>query len=65
MILLDDLEEKVWMTQSGFTFYLTYDDIDGYRRKFTKINVPRKIYEFGESEGVSLASILTPSDTVH
>jgi len=65
MILLDDLEEKVWMTQSGFTFYLTYNDVDEYRRKFTKINVPRKIYEFSGSEGVSLASILTHSDTVH
>ena len=65
MILLDDIEEKIWITQSGFTFYLTYDDVDGYRRRFTKINVARSIYKYGESGGVSLSSILQASDTLH
>lgn len=65
MILLDDIEERIWMTQCGFTFFLTYDAVDGYRRKFTKINVPRSIYKFAEGDPQQLSSILKPGDTLH
>lgn len=59
MILLDDFKEVMWIaTSEGFEFYLTYDQIDEYRRMFPLINVPRKIHEFATVGGGGCLSFL-------